>query len=78
MQAFDVARRELGVTPLMTGKEMASCKEPDELTVRAYLSQFYELFKDKPLTSGKLSKVLLLIYCRANKQSIFYNIYIHK
>lgn len=69
-----MARRELGVTPLMTGKEMASCKEPDELTVRAYLSQFYELFKDKPLTSGKLSKVLLLIYllCKQTKHILQY------
>ncbi|KAG8438748.1 hypothetical protein GDO86_005081 [Hymenochirus boettgeri] len=44
--AFDIAERELGISPIMTGKEMASVGEPDKLTMVMYLSQFYEMFKE--------------------------------
>lgn len=47
--AFDIAERELGISPIMTGKEMASVGEPDKLSMVVYLSQFYEMFKE---TSG--------------------------
>uniref|UniRef100_A0ABM0LY74 Uncharacterized protein LOC100378899 n=1 Tax=Saccoglossus kowalevskii TaxID=10224 RepID=A0ABM0LY74_SACKO len=52
--AFDIAEREFGITPVMTGKEMASLSQPDKLTMVAYLSQFYEIFKDElPLETVK-------------------------
>ncbi|RXM35395.1 Protein-methionine sulfoxide oxidase MICAL3 [Acipenser ruthenus] len=44
--AFDVAEREFGISPIMTGKEMASVGEPDKLSMVMYLTQFYEMFKD--------------------------------
>ncbi|XP_041114031.1 protein-methionine sulfoxide oxidase mical3a-like isoform X17 [Polyodon spathula] len=44
--AFDVAEREFGISPIMTGKEMASVGEPDKLSMVVYLTQFYEMFKD--------------------------------
>ncbi|KAM9312985.1 F-actin-monooxygenase MICAL3 [Gastrophryne carolinensis] len=44
--AFDMAERELGISPIMTGKEMASVGEPDKLSMVVYLSQFYEMFKE--------------------------------
>uniref|UniRef100_A0A8C9WIJ4 F-actin monooxygenase n=1 Tax=Scleropages formosus TaxID=113540 RepID=A0A8C9WIJ4_SCLFO len=44
--AFDVAEREFGICPIMTGKEMAFVSEPDKLSMLMYLSQFYEMFKD--------------------------------
>ncbi|XP_063336186.1 protein-methionine sulfoxide oxidase mical3a isoform X22 [Pelmatolapia mariae] len=44
--AFDVAEREFGISPCMTGKEMSSVVEPDKLSMVMYLSQFYEMFKD--------------------------------
>ncbi|XP_077324966.1 F-actin-monooxygenase MICAL3 isoform X14 [Lithobates pipiens] len=47
--AFDIAERELGISPIMTGKEMASVGDPDKLSMVVYLSQFYEMFKE---TSG--------------------------
>ncbi|XP_077999828.1 protein-methionine sulfoxide oxidase mical3a-like [Glandiceps talaboti] len=47
--AFDIAEREFGISPVMTGKEMAALDEPDKLTMVAYLSQFYEIFKDEPM-----------------------------
>ncbi|XP_056273753.1 protein-methionine sulfoxide oxidase mical3a isoform X21 [Pseudoliparis swirei] len=43
---FDVAEREFGISPCMTGKEMSSVMEPDKLSMVMYLSQFYEMFKD--------------------------------
>uniref|UniRef100_A0A8C5B884 F-actin monooxygenase n=1 Tax=Gadus morhua TaxID=8049 RepID=A0A8C5B884_GADMO len=44
--AFDVAEREFGISPCMTGKEMTSVAEPDKLSMVMYISQFYEMFKD--------------------------------
>ncbi|XP_008576376.1 PREDICTED: protein-methionine sulfoxide oxidase MICAL3 isoform X1 [Galeopterus variegatus] len=44
--AFDIAEKELGISPIMTGKEMASVGEPDALSMVMYLTQFYEMFKD--------------------------------
>ncbi|KAG7522570.1 protein-methionine sulfoxide oxidase mical3a-like isoform X2 [Solea senegalensis] len=43
---FDVAEREFGISPCMTGKEMSSVVEPDKLSMVMYLSQFYEMFRD--------------------------------
>ncbi|GAA6215921.1 protein-methionine sulfoxide oxidase mical3a isoform X28 [Lates japonicus] len=43
---FDVAEKEFGISPCMTGKEMSSVVEPDKLSMVMYLSQFYEMFKD--------------------------------
>ncbi|NXG04703.1 MICA3 monooxygenase, partial [Sakesphorus luctuosus] len=44
--AFDIAEKEFGICPIMTGKEMASVGEPDKLSMVMYLTQFYEMFKD--------------------------------
>nr|XP_054589633.1 protein-methionine sulfoxide oxidase mical3a isoform X7 [Nothobranchius furzeri] len=44
--SFDVAEKEFGISPCMTGKEMSSVVEPDKLSMVMYLSQFYEMFKD--------------------------------
>ncbi|XP_073932560.1 F-actin-monooxygenase MICAL3 isoform X17 [Castor canadensis] len=49
--AFDIAEKELGIPPIMTGKDMASVGEPDKLSMVMYLTQFYEMFKDL-LSSG--------------------------
>nr|XP_033784207.1 F-actin-monooxygenase MICAL2 isoform X7 [Geotrypetes seraphini] len=47
--AFDTAEREFGISPITTGKEMASASEPDKLSLVMYLSKFYELFRGTPL-----------------------------
>lgn len=52
--AFDIAEKELGISPIMTGKEMASVGEPDKLSMVMYLTQFYEMFKDSLSSSGEL------------------------
>ncbi|XP_072128984.1 F-actin-monooxygenase mical2b isoform X2 [Mobula birostris] len=43
--AFDIAEREFGISPVTTGKEMASVSEPDKLSMVMYLSKFYEHFR---------------------------------
>uniref|UniRef100_A0A8C3A4C3 F-actin monooxygenase n=1 Tax=Cyclopterus lumpus TaxID=8103 RepID=A0A8C3A4C3_CYCLU len=50
---FDVAEREFGISPCMTGKEMSSVIEPDKLSMVMYLSQFYEMFKDTVPPGGE-------------------------
>ncbi|XP_056383920.1 F-actin-monooxygenase MICAL2 isoform X4 [Hyla sarda] len=47
--AFDMAEKEFGISPITTGKEMASTEEPDKLSMVLYLSKFYELFRGTPL-----------------------------
>lgn len=52
--AFDVAEKEFGISPCMTGKEMSSVVEPDKLSMVMYLSQFYEMFKDTVPPGGEI------------------------
>lgn len=52
--AFDVAEKEFGISPIMTGKEMSGVVEPDKLSMVMYLSQFYEMFKDTVPPGGEL------------------------
>uniref|UniRef100_A0A665W966 F-actin monooxygenase n=1 Tax=Echeneis naucrates TaxID=173247 RepID=A0A665W966_ECHNA len=64
---FDVAEKEFGISPCMTGKEMSSVVEPDKLSMVMYLSQFYEMFKDTVPPGGesdrlKKTKILLCLF----------------
>ncbi|KAH0620877.1 hypothetical protein JD844_021743 [Phrynosoma platyrhinos] len=55
--AFNIAEREFGIPPVITGKEMVSAGEPDKLSMVMYLSKFYELFRGTPLRAvGTLDK----------------------
>uniref|UniRef100_A0A673MJ70 F-actin monooxygenase n=1 Tax=Sinocyclocheilus rhinocerous TaxID=307959 RepID=A0A673MJ70_9TELE len=47
--AFDVAEKEFGIKPFITGKELAAGQEPDKTSMSNYLSKFYELFRGTPL-----------------------------
>uniref|UniRef100_A0A8C1K621 F-actin monooxygenase n=1 Tax=Cyprinus carpio TaxID=7962 RepID=A0A8C1K621_CYPCA len=47
--AFDVAEKEFGIKPFITGKELAAGQEPDKTSMGNYLSKFYELFRGTPL-----------------------------
>ncbi|XP_016339490.1 protein-methionine sulfoxide oxidase MICAL2-like [Sinocyclocheilus anshuiensis] len=47
--AFDVAEKEFGMKPFITGKELAAGQEPDKTSMGNYLSKFYELFRGTPL-----------------------------
>lgn len=46
--AFDVAEKEFGIKPFITGKELAAGQEPDKTSMGNYLSKFYELFRGTP------------------------------
>ena len=63
--AFDIAEREFGISPAMTGIDMANMVAPDKLTMTFYVSRFYELFKDElpPVlrTQGKIVMIFLKI-----------------
>ncbi|XP_066592367.1 F-actin-monooxygenase MICAL3 [Prorops nasuta] len=43
--AFDILEKELGISPAMTGEEMAQNDIPDKLTMFSYLTQIYEAFR---------------------------------
>ncbi|KAJ8315388.1 hypothetical protein KUTeg_007538 [Tegillarca granosa] len=43
--AFDIAQKELGISPVMTGQDMANCTAPDKLTMVSYLSCFFQKFR---------------------------------
>ncbi|XP_043285873.1 F-actin-monooxygenase MICAL3 isoform X2 [Venturia canescens] len=43
--AFDILEKELGISPVMTGEEMAHCDVPDKLAMFSYLTQIYEAFR---------------------------------
>uniref|UniRef100_A0A4W5JZ71 F-actin monooxygenase n=1 Tax=Hucho hucho TaxID=62062 RepID=A0A4W5JZ71_9TELE len=47
--ACDLAEREFGIRPFITGEEMAAGQEPDKTRMVTYLSKFYELFRGTPL-----------------------------
>ncbi|OWF44716.1 protein-methionine sulfoxide oxidase mical3b-like isoform X4 [Mizuhopecten yessoensis] len=43
--AFDIAQKEFGIAPVMTGEEMTQCSATDKLAMISYLSQFYQRFR---------------------------------
>ncbi|XP_026671980.1 F-actin-monooxygenase Mical isoform X2 [Ceratina calcarata] len=43
--AFDILEKELGISPIMTGEEMAQCDVPDKLAMFSYLTQIYDVFR---------------------------------
>ncbi|XP_056134215.1 F-actin-monooxygenase MICAL2 isoform X2 [Lampris incognitus] len=47
--AFDIAEREFGIQPFISGMELASCQDLDKTRMISYLSKFYELFRGSPL-----------------------------
>lgn len=48
-EAFDVAEHEFGISPIMTGHEFVNRESIDKATMVAYLSQFYEYFRQESL-----------------------------
>ena len=45
LQAFDVAEKEFGIEPILSGYEMTTREIIDKTAMLSYLSQFYELFR---------------------------------
>ncbi|XP_078271384.1 F-actin-monooxygenase mical2b isoform X3 [Rhinoraja longicauda] len=55
--AFDIAEQEFGISPVTTGKEMASAEGPDKLSMVMYLSKFYEHFRGNASSVGSVFKL---------------------
>ncbi|KAK4877333.1 hypothetical protein RN001_009839 [Aquatica leii] len=43
--AFDLLEKEIGISPVLTGEEMAQFEVPDYLTMFSYLTQIYDTFR---------------------------------
>uniref|UniRef100_A0A671PY38 F-actin monooxygenase n=1 Tax=Sinocyclocheilus anshuiensis TaxID=1608454 RepID=A0A671PY38_9TELE len=69
--AFDVAEKEFGMKPFITGKELAAGQEPDKTSMGNYLSKFYELFRGTPLPPS-VGKVSLIVGARADSLVTLY------
>ena len=50
---FDLAEKEFGISPVMTGEEMEECDVPDRLVMLSYLSQFYDYFRRESIRPAK-------------------------
>uniref|UniRef100_A0A673ME83 F-actin monooxygenase n=1 Tax=Sinocyclocheilus rhinocerous TaxID=307959 RepID=A0A673ME83_9TELE len=55
--AFDVAEKEFGIKPFITGKELAAGQEPDKTSMSNYLSKFYELFRGTSSASNEVREL---------------------
>ncbi|XP_055505307.1 F-actin-monooxygenase MICAL2-like isoform X1 [Leucoraja erinacea] len=55
--AFDIAEQEFGISPVTTGKEMASAGGPDKLSMVMYLSKFYEHFRGNASSAVSVFKL---------------------
>ncbi|XP_028652857.1 F-actin-monooxygenase mical1 [Erpetoichthys calabaricus] len=44
--AFDIAEQELGITPIMSGNDMACQNNPDKLAMVMYLTHFFQIFQE--------------------------------
>ncbi|XP_078276582.1 F-actin-monooxygenase mical1-like isoform X2 [Rhinoraja longicauda] len=58
--AFNIAENQFGISPIMTGREMASLSRPDKLGMVMYLAQFNEFFKTLSPEQGVHKKLLTL------------------
>ncbi|XP_007908410.2 F-actin-monooxygenase MICAL2 [Callorhinchus milii] len=59
--AFDIAEREFGIPPIMTGTEMATATSPDKLSMVMYLTQLKDIFKDSSPEHQTVSKKSITI-----------------
>uniref|UniRef100_W5N104 Molecule interacting with CasL protein 1 n=1 Tax=Lepisosteus oculatus TaxID=7918 RepID=W5N104_LEPOC len=66
--AFDVAQRELGITPIMSGTDMAAKSHPDKLAMVLYLTEFYNAFREtatppatKPISLSSAKSAILFL-----------------
>ncbi|XP_062384084.1 protein-methionine sulfoxide oxidase mical3b [Sardina pilchardus] len=58
---LDVAEREFGISPIMTGTEMSLLNEADSLSMVVYLSQIQQLLKDATPSAEGMSQSGTLI-----------------
>ncbi|XP_015198119.2 F-actin-monooxygenase mical1 isoform X2 [Lepisosteus oculatus] len=72
--AFDVAQRELGITPIMSGTDMAAKSHPDKLAMVLYLTEFYNAFRETatPPEDNKILPATKPISLSSAKSAIFF------
>ena len=51
--AFDIAAKEFGIPPIISGEDMAEIEVPDRRMMSAYLSQFYDYFRKEAIRPAK-------------------------
>ncbi|XP_062397053.1 F-actin-monooxygenase mical1 isoform X2 [Sardina pilchardus] len=59
--AFDVLQRELGIAPIMSGADMASCAQIDQLSMMLYLSQIQSAFSKRAPPTGQQNDEISLL-----------------
>ena len=69
-QAFDIAAKELGISPPFTGEDILRWETPDKLSVVSYLSQFYELFRAEDIRPKKRQSKNIHFYMLAFPQAL--------
>ncbi|KAF5302677.1 hypothetical protein FQA39_LY10173 [Lamprigera yunnana] len=63
--AFDLLEKEIGISPVLTGEEMAKFEVPDYLTMFSYLTQIYDTFRGEipHVKHPKLGYVRSIVQC---------------
>lgn len=61
-RAFNIAEKEFGIQPVMSGEEMAATDTPDKLTMVTYLSHFYEYFRKESIRPAKSECCLMIAF----------------
>ncbi|XP_051890576.1 F-actin-monooxygenase mical1-like isoform X2 [Pristis pectinata] len=69
--AFNIAENEFGISPIMTGREMATLASPDKLSMVMYLTQFNEFFKNLPPGHQGSSKKTMMSLASAKSALMF-------
>ncbi|XP_078053849.1 F-actin-monooxygenase mical1-like isoform X4 [Mustelus asterias] len=69
--AFNIAEKEFGISPIMTGREMAIATSPDKLSMFMYLTQFNEFFKDLSPDLQSISKRKMMTLSSAKSALLF-------
>ena len=70
--AFEIAEKEFGIPPIMSGPEMAAIETPDKLTMVSYLYKFYEYFRKESIRPAKSECLLFVISHGSNNWHVIF------
>ncbi|XP_072109379.1 F-actin-monooxygenase mical1-like isoform X1 [Mobula birostris] len=71
--AFNIAEKEFGISPIMTGREMAILTNPDKLSMIMYLTQFNEFFRSLSPEKQGFRKKTAMTLASAKSALMFLN-----
>ncbi|XP_067863374.1 F-actin-monooxygenase mical1-like isoform X2 [Heptranchias perlo] len=69
--AFNITEKEFGISPIMTGREMAAVSSPDKISMVMYLTQFNEFFKDLSPELQDVTKKKIMTLSTAKSALLF-------